>query len=111
MSGGIVDEYEKYGLPICMDSEVTFPHGHGPESFKFLMERDKDVDTNGVSALGILQAQLMFTWIALALGVPALIEGDTANKSRVVPSTDLFAAGARALKVQRGRNTRIARSF
>ena len=107
---GIVDEYEKYGLPICMDSKVTYPHGHGPDSFKLVMERDKDVDTDGVSALGERQAHLMFTWIALALGVPALIEGEAANKSRIVSGTDLSAAGVRALDVQRSRNTRIART-
>ena len=105
----IIDEYEKYGLPICMDSEVTYPHGHEPESFKLLVETDKGADVSGDAAPSVLQAQLMFTWIALSLGVPALVEEEVPGKARVVSGVDLVAAGDRALEVQRRRNIRNAR--
>lgn len=102
---GIVDEYEKYGLPICMDSEVTYPEGDEPDSFQLLKGGDKRPDESRASA-AVLQAQLMFTWIALALGVPALTEEEVSGKARVVSGVDLMAAGARALEVQRRRNRR-----
>ena len=106
---GIVDEYEKYGLPICMDSEVTYPHGLGPDSFILLKDESEGIDINGDATSGVLQAQLMFTWIALALGVPALVEEEAPGKARVVSGIDLVAAGARALEVQRRRIIRNAR--
>ena len=106
---GILDEYEQFGLPICMDSEVTYPHGHGPDSFKLLEDGGEGVEVNGGADPGVLQAQLMFTWIALALGVPAFVEEEVPGKAHVVSGVELFAAGTRALEVQRRRNIRNMR--
>ena len=106
---GIIDEYEKYGLPICLDSEVTYPHGHGPDSFKLLTEGDGNSSVSGDAAACTLQAQVMFIWIALALGVPALVEEEVTDKTHIVSAGDLLVAGNRALEVQRRRIIRNAR--
>ena len=102
----IINEYEKYGLPICMDSEVTYPHGQGPESFRLIEPGSEEYDLNRDGTQGVFQAQLMFAWIALALGVPAVIEEEAPNKMKVISSDDLIAAGNRAREVQRRRNMR-----
>ena len=100
----IIDEYEEFGLPICMDEHITYPPQNGPDSFQLVTDRYAEES----SAPGIVQAQLIFTWIALALGVPALIEAEAPGNTRVISSADLIAAGQRAMDVQTKRTIRNA---
>ncbi|MCY4195618.1 MAG: hypothetical protein OXD33_01630 [Rhodobacteraceae bacterium] len=99
----IVHEYEKFGLPLILDSEVMFPTGYRPKSFiNVLDEKDGEVVTSAI------QAHLIFTWIALALGVPALIEADDSGEADVVSIAELLDATTRAMEVQRRRVARHA---
>ena len=106
----ILDEYEEYGLPIVLDSEVMFPIGYGPDSFQLVEEKNVADGKGGEAVTSAIQAQLMFTWIALALGVPALVEAEDTGKAKVVSSTELLNAATRAMEVQRRRNIRNVRS-
>ena len=105
----IIGEYEHFGLPMSIDSKVTYPHGHGPDSFEFLAAGDEGADVSLNAPLGLRQAMLMFTWIGLALGVPTLVEDEVPDKARLISGVDLLAAGERALEVQQRRNARNAR--
>ena len=106
----ILDEYEKYGLPIAMDSDVMFPVGRGPDSFQKLEGTFFPDEEDDEAYSGVLQAQLIFTWAASALGVPALVEADDSSRSKIVSGPDLLAAANRAMEVQRRRNIRNAQS-
>lgn len=102
----ILDEYEKYGLPIAMDSDVMYPVGRGPESFQNLEGTffpDKEDDE---AYSGAVQAQVIFIKAAAALGVPALVKADDSARSKIVSGLDLLAAAERAQEVQRRRNIR-----
>ena len=106
----ILHEYEEFGLPIVLDSEVMFPMGYGPESFKLLEEKSVPDEKGGEAVTSAIQAQLIFTWIALALGVPALVETEDPEEAVIVSSTELLNAATRAMEVQRRRNIRNTRS-
>ena len=105
----VLNEYEKYGLPIAMDSVVMYPPGRGPDSFQFLELKNFPFEELEEADAGLVQALLMFTRTAVALGVPALVEADDTSKSKIVSRTDLLAASERATEVQRRRNIRNAR--
>ena len=75
-----------------------------------LKEKSVSEQKDGEAVASAIQAQLIFTWIALALGVPALVEAEDGGKAKVVCSTELVNAATRAMEVQRRRNIRNARS-
>ena len=102
----ILNEYEKYGLPIAMDSDVMYPVRRGPDSFQKLKGTFFPDEEDDEKYSGFVQAQLIFTSAASALGVPALVEADDSSKSKMVLGTDLLAAAERAQEVQRRRNIR-----
>ena len=107
----ILNEYEKYGLPISMDRDVMYPTGKAPECFQLLEGKNNPVeeDDEAYSDSALMQALLMFTRTALALGVPVQVEADDPSKSKIDWGTDLLAAANRAMEVQRRRNIRNAR--
>ena len=104
----ILNEYEKYGLPISMDREVMYPTGKGPESFQLLEGKNDPVeeDDEAYSDSELMQAHLMFTRTALALGVPVQVEADDPSMIKIDWGNDLLAATTRAKEVQRRRNIR-----
>ena len=104
--GSVLEEYVEHGLPVIFDSNVTFPAGDEPESFMFIDEIEKETDEIGGDLAGQIQANLVFTWIAIALGVPILVEGESVTDTTIVPTADLVDAGERAMTVQRNRNMR-----
>ena len=105
----VMDEYEEHGLPILMDSTVTYPAGEEPESFQRLAAsfeelREKIKSEAPREEMTVLvQSQLVCTYIALALGVPIFNEGETDAETKIVPFDDLIDAGVRAVKAQENR--------
>ena len=106
----ILREYEKFGLPIVLDSEVMYPTGYEPESFRLLEETSVAGEKREEAVTSAFQAQLIFSCIALALGVPALVEPEDSGKAKVVSGEELLDAATRAMEVQRRRIIRNARS-
>ena len=106
--GAILDEYHEHGLPLIMDSVVTFPTGDEPDSFQPIPERIKQIDDHSEAPteedVCQIQAHLMFTWISQAFGVPILLEGQTRADTTIIPTDELVEAGVRAMAVQRNRN-------
>ena len=105
--GEVVDEYEKHGLPIAIDSDVTYPIGDDPESFRFMDEQVLE-DVESVSdeeASSQMQALLIFAAVSHALGVGIVRETES-GQYRNVGSSEWAGVGARAMEVQRRRNRR-----
>ena len=104
---GVIDKYEQHGRPICMDSTVTYPPGHGPDSFRLLPARKNDADVNRNAVPDVLQALLMFTWIGQSLGIPTLVKEEVPGREPLA-GVDMLDAGKRAREVQRRRIKRNA---
>ena len=101
----VINEYRAHGVPMIVDHTVIFPRGNRPESFKSLDELET-ARAPSEEHLSLLQAKLIFTWLALALGVPVIIEGETDGEATIIRDTELMDAGTRALAVQDNRNKR-----
>jgi len=98
----VLDRFEKHGIPMCLDGQVTTPGGHDPETF---VEIDQLEDIELDHARVILQSLALFAPIARAYGVPSWIEHNASNLAE--PYYDeLQRAGYRAMEVQRLRNER-----
>ena len=105
----VMDEYKEHGLPILMDSTVTYPAGEQPESFKRVavpfeeLEEELESEASREEATIRVQAQLVCAFIANALGVPIVIQGETNADTKIVSFDDLIDAGFRARKAQENR--------
>lgn len=62
----VLEEYEKYGLPMCLDSVSSTPYGTGPDAFLAVPTYS---ETKDVHARAYLQAAAMFVPAAYAFGV------------------------------------------
>ncbi|HYC97025.1 ATP-binding protein [Brevundimonas sp.] len=93
----VLDRFEAFGLPLCLDEKVTTPPGTGPESFDEIPPFE-DVESESVRVL--LQTLALFTPIARAWGLPEHLGPD------VQPPyfTQLQQAGIRAIAVQDRKN-------
>jgi hypothetical protein len=98
----ILDGFERYGPPMCLDSTVTTPPGTDPDTFLEVSDFS-EVESEHVRVL--LQALLLFSPIALALGFPAWIGRELEGQSTPYLIA-LQEAGQRAIEVQRRRNER-----
>ena len=105
----VMEAYEEHGLPILMDSIVTYPDGEEPESFQrvaasFEGLREKlESEASREEATMLVQSQLVCAYIAQALGVPIIKQGEADGETEIVPFDDLIDAGMRAGKVQENR--------
>lgn len=105
----VMDEYEEHGLPILMDRTVTYPAGEEPESFKRVAASFEELEEKLESQASreemtiSIQSHLVCTYIANALGVPIISQGETNAETDIVPFDDLIDAGVRAGKVQENR--------
>ena len=99
----VLQNYETDGLPVIMDSSVTFPPGDGPESFHPIDERALKGEKGGPGFASQVQGTLIFVWIARAMGVPVLVEGERKSDAQMPPIDALLQAANRALAVQRNR--------
>ena len=91
---------------MILDSTVTVPSGDDPDSFAFIGELETEEDEYKEQVVSMIQASIMFTRIAMALGIPILIEGEAETEDAIISYPQLKAAGDRALSVQQNRNKR-----
>ena len=104
----VLGEFKAHGSPMILDSTVTVPPGDDPDSFAFIDELGTEEDKHEELGVSLVQASLMFTRIAVALGIPVLIEGEAETEDTLISYLQLEAAGNRALTVQQNRNKRRA---
>ena len=102
----ILEQYDRFGLPICMDGEVMYPSGNGPESFDLLEPQVQGSSESDEKLNSLVQAHLVFAWITMALGVPVIVEGEESATEVAASFQDLIEAGQRAMEVQRKRGAR-----
>ena len=101
-----VEEYEKHGLPIAIDGEVTYPDGDGPDSFLRVAAREGEGSGSTEEVCSQIQALVVFAGISRALGVPILREDGAGVEAGFVGLQELVRVGARAMEVQRRRGGR-----
>ena len=104
----VLGEFKAHGSPMILDSTVTVPSGDDPDSFAFIGELETEEDEYKEQVVSMIQASIMFTRIAMALGIPILIEGEAETEDAIISYPQLKAAGDRALSVQQNRNKRSA---
>ncbi|MGG4606002.1 helix-turn-helix domain-containing protein [Paenalcaligenes sp. Me131] len=95
----ILDRFEKYGPPMCLDSTIALPRQTGPEKY-FEISRQSDIEQH--EARMLLQALNMFTPLALSYGIPDWLPHDQDGLEQPYYSL-LQAAGRRALELQKRR--------
>lgn len=96
----ILDEFEKFGVPMILDESVLAPAGRSPNSFGGI---EPYLEIENDAARPLLQAIGMFAPIALAYGIPPWLEGGGQDSSHFF--TELNEAGRRALARQAHRNS------
>lgn len=94
----VLERFERYGLPMCMDSSCSVPPGSGPEDY---LEIPRFADIPSAHARDFLQGIVIFSQIAAAYGVPDWVDLEDKNK---LYHEHLRDAGNRAIEVQRLRN-------
>lgn len=96
----VISEFEKFGLPMCMDSTSACPNGYGPDSF---FEIGRFEGTDLYEAKMLIQSLRMFSGVANLFGVPAWRDFD--ETSGIPPYyAELQQAGHRAMQAQRLRS-------
>jgi hypothetical protein len=101
----ILDNFERYGPPMCLDSNVTSPLGTDPNTFIEISDYTK-VDSEHTRIL--IQSVLIFSPIARALGIPTGLDYDKEGQFNEYYEA-LQQAGRRAIEFQRSRNVRLAK--
>lgn len=99
----IIDRFDKYGLPMCLDSVSSSPRGIGPGNYAEI-SRYPELESEVTRVL--VQAFVMFSPLALSFGIPPWIEH--AEDATVTPYHEsLQEAGRRAMDVQRLRSSKL----
>jgi hypothetical protein len=93
----VMESFEKFGVPTCLDGSVTAPPGDDPESF-FEVPRLDETESDDVRLA--IQGLLVFAAIASAFGLPSGIES---ARSASDPLKQFLEAGNRAIAVSRKR--------
>ena len=97
----VLSEFETHGLPMIMDSTVTFPFGDEPESFARICEPEIEHSEDKETLDRMGQVIHMFMIIANMFGVRIIVkDGST------IPYSELRDIRVRALTVHENRNKR-----
>jgi hypothetical protein len=96
----VLDGFDKYGAPMCLDKNVTIPVGSDPENFAEV-EQFEDVDSEHAKVL--LQSLSLFALVAHSFGLPVWMDHDS-DAGTSPYHEELASAGRRASEVQRIRN-------
>ena len=99
----VMGEFDQYGVPLVLDSEITVPIGSDPDSFVHIREGDEQVSEHIAVAV---QAMLLFRLVAMAFSVPFFVEDRAEPSGEAVPYEEFLATGERAMKNQQVRNQR-----
>lgn len=98
----VLDRFERYGPPMCLDSVAAIPRQTGPDNYVEIL-RHNEIESH--TARILIQALRMFTPLALSYGIPTWLDSD--EDQSVTPYHEaLQEAGCRAIEVQRSRNAR-----
>lgn len=100
----VVDEFEKYGVPMILSKNLTIPDGFEPDSFVRVSESDVQEREDKEQILSGVQAFEIFLRIAISLGVPIEVGGDIGEEKRAVDFVKWMDAGKRAIGRQHKRN-------
>ena len=97
----VLSEFETHGLPMIMDSTVTFPFGDEPESFSSIPELKIEDSEHKEAVVSTGLAISMFAIIANTFGVSIIVDDH-----EMIPYLELKAIGGRAVTVQENRKKR-----
>lgn len=95
--GAVVRGFETHGVPMVLTSTVSIPDGYDPNSFLHVQEAVVEERVGKEQIASALQAFQIFAQIAIALGVPVLVEGDGEQGQKAVEYEDWMGAGERAI--------------
>jgi hypothetical protein len=96
----VLDRFDANCPPMCFDSVIISPSGYDPDSF---VDINKNLSEASEEVLITVKAQLIFTFVAGALGIPVWIDCAQDGDGPIY-STLLFEAGSRSIASQRLRN-------
>ena len=94
----VLQQYEKHGIPMVMESELTAPVGHHPDSFAYIASPASNDKLKAI----MLQGMMIFAQVAVALGLPILPNENSGNEG-VQLYKDYFDAGTRATHLYENR--------
>ena len=102
----IIDDFEKYGVPVAMEESATWPSGDDPRLF-VEMEEPQNIESAAADREAVVcsrQAWMLFALIAPMFGC-STVSFDWGAGGAVVPDLlsfdTLYGAGDRARKVER----------
>lgn len=102
----ILEEFQKHGLPISIDSTLTVPTGVEPESFLRIDEPVIEANSYSEQITSSVQAGVIFAGISMAFGILIFIKGESENEDLMISYDELRATADRAMIVQQNRNQR-----
>jgi len=97
----VVDFFDKFGLPMCLNSNDVSPKGYDHTSYKEISRYRDQNDSLRI----LLQALRMFAPVAHIYGIPVWFEPDE-NDSKPIYYVALQDAGRRSMLVQQNRNNK-----
>lgn len=98
-SSMVMDQFEKFGPSMCLESTMVIPRGFDPESF---VEIESVKDTEDEFGSQLSNALLMFNLVSMGFGVSS--EGAFTYENLNQYLKELQEAGHRAIKFQPQRN-------
>ena len=87
----VLEQYEKHGMPMVRESELTAPKGHHPDSFAYIASPDFFV----IPYTSVVQGFMMFFQVAVALGLP-IPPNENSEDEGAYLHEDYYDAGNRA---------------
>ena len=94
----VLEQYEKHGIPMVMESELTAPVGYHPDSFAYIAPPA----SNDKFDASVFQGIMMFFRVAEALGLPILLNENSEDENAQL-CLDYFYAGNRAKRLYENR--------
>jgi hypothetical protein len=89
----VFDQFEKRGVPMCLDSKVSLPSAVGPDSF---VSFTSNADVNDIASVG---GQFMFHAACMLYGIPGWVDHDEVQGGPTYFDS-LVEAGGRAMARQ-----------
>ena len=101
----VLRDFDAHGLPMVLNESTTVPSGEDPESFEHIPEKKPSKKgTNDEAVICGMQAFSMFVPIGQVFGIPTFFDIETEDGELFIPFEELWAAGERAMEVQKRRN-------
>lgn len=94
----VLDQYEKHGIPMVMESKLTAPVGYHPDSFAYIAPPDSYDKLDAI----VFQGMRMFDQVAEALGLPIPLNENSEDENASLYE-DYVYAGDRARHLKKNR--------